>query len=61
MYVILGEGDNHLGLLEAMDSQGLVDNPAVTDITNGDDGHFVVGIRPKDEWQTKGGRREQKR
>ena len=49
IYFLLGEPDNHLGLLEALNFKGLLDNEK-------EDEYFVVGIR-NDAWDAKGPRR----
>ncbi len=56
IYVILGFGDNHLGLLEAMHAEGMLHNKS-DDKNNHEeeqqDHYFVVGIRI-DPWTEQG-------
>lgn len=52
IYFLLGEPDNHLGLLEALNFKGLLDDGK-------EDEYFVVGIR-NDAWDAKGLREETK-
>ena len=48
IYLILGKSDNHLGLLEAMEEEGLF-----REDRGQDEEYFVVGIRTEKFWDQK--------
>jgi hypothetical protein len=50
IYFVLGEPDNHLGLLEAMHHEGLFDKDKLVE---GEE-YFVVGINVDESWDKKG-------
>jgi len=49
IYVVIGESDNHLGLLEAMHEEKLFEESSEEGQT-----YFVVGVRPDHAWDRRG-------